>query len=184
MAAQQQSETRWGGLVYLGLESAGKPVYTILAKTQIVEIAGPHNVEWGESPNGCVCGVCHYGQEIIPVVDLGHYFKETSTVTPQDNASVKQLIVIRTTRIHHSRSQKLGLCSSQSVQMMRLTVEQQKTLVDGPESLPELLTNAQIVRGVFTLPKRHIALFNFDRIAEDANTVMMAPEMVATASLG
>ncbi|PIE61519.1 MAG: hypothetical protein CSA29_02935 [Desulfobacterales bacterium] len=177
MAVQQQSKTRWNGLVYLGIEAAGMPVYTVLTKTQIVEIAAPHSIEWHDCQHGCICGVFNYNQEVIPVVDLGYYFKVPTTVS-QRNHAVKQLIVLRTTRIHHSRSQKLGICSSKSVQTMRLTVEQQKALVEHRDNSLKLLTDTKIVRSIFALPELYIALFNFDIIAEDATAMMMTPEMV------
>ncbi len=175
MVTNQQSENRWVSLVFLETGPGKKPVYTLLTRTQIVEITAPRNVEWTGASKGSVQGVCTYEQDSVPVVDLGIYFENTST-KKQEKVKAKQLVILRTTRIRNDRSQKLALLSSRPVQTLRLSVEQQKNLIDDRSDMPSLLAETHIVRGFFTAPQMHIALFDFDTISREADMVIQ-PEM-------
>ncbi len=174
MAGNKQSGIRWSGLVFLGKGFKDKPVYTLLTKTQIVEIIEPRTIELIEPAIGCICGRCDYERETLPVVDFGIYCGEPSLDMQRNNAA-KQWVVLRTTRLDNSGSRKLILCSSRSVQTLRLSVEQQKKIVDDRAAMPAALADTEIVRGFFTLSKNHIVVFDFDKIAREAESVIMKP---------
>ncbi len=153
-------------LLPIELQDLDVPVFAMFTRTQIVEIIEPSAVSWHGSADGAVLGMCSYGADTFPVLDLpkicgGEYATEAPL-------PAKQVVIVRTGEINLNRSFKIAFSASAPVRSIKLSNTLLDSLKNSLSEVPDAIYNQNFIRGFFTLPQLHLALLDVRNIAKTA----------------